>query len=51
MQAKAHTCQPKEKFPRDKMVARGAKRGVVRKGGPGVHHRKFSKTCIANGVI
>ena len=39
----AHTCQPREKFSRDKLR--------LWKGGPGVLPRKFSKTCIANGAI
>ena len=46
----SHTCQPREKFPRDK---RGAtKRSEpASEGGFGGHPRKFKKPIIANGAI
>ena len=53
-----HTCQPREKVSRDKIVARRVKRDGLRKGGSGGPPPEifkkpvnFQKTCIANGAI
>ena len=45
-----HTCQPREKFWRDKRVATERSEPSL-EGGPGVVARKISKTYIANGAI
>ena len=45
-----HTCQPREKFSRDKQGAI-ERSEPVSEGGSGGPPRKFSKTYIANGAI
>ena len=44
------TCQPREKFWRDKQGAT-ERSEPTSEGGPGVLPREISKTCMANGAI
>ena len=48
---KVHTCQPREKFSRDKLRPVERSEGGFGRGVRGVLPRKFSKTCIENGAI